>query len=269
MSCAETFAGYALRSIGIGERRLPLEGITFCDQVVLIGSGLIWNIYFAVLALLAGFVFATVLALMKASSSALLRKPAEFFIMVFRGSPLFIQFFFGYFLLLTLKQNGWVPDFMTNVWAGGLLVLFFNTSAYSGQIFYGALRAIPKGEVEAADAYGFAGFRRFRRIVWPTMLRLAWPAYTNEAIFLFHATALVFIASAFPIWQQRGDALYYADYFASKTFNPFPPYGILAVYFIILSLFLIWLFGRIGQRLNRHLPGAAPKRPRLFGQLIR
>ena len=51
------------------------------------------------------------------------------------------------------------------------------------------------------------------------MLRLAWPAYTNEAIFLFHATALVFF-SGFPAWQQKGDALYYASYFADKTFNP-------------------------------------------------
>ena len=39
------------------------------------------------------------------------------------------------------------------------------------------------------------------------MLRLGWPGYTNEAIFLFHSTTLVFF-SAFPAWQQRGDALY-------------------------------------------------------------
>ena len=66
------------------------------------------------------------------------------------------------------------------------------------------------------------------------MLRLAWPAYTNEAIFLFHATTLVFFSS-FPAWQQRGDALYYANYFADKTFNPFVPYPILAGYFILLT----------------------------------
>ena len=48
------------------------------------------------------------------------------------------------------------------------------------------------------------------------MLRLAWPAYTNEAIFLFHATTLVFF-SGFPAFQQRGDALYYANYFADAV----------------------------------------------------
>ena len=37
-----------------------------------------------------------------------------------------------------------------------------------------------------------SGAQKFTRIMWPTMLRLGWPSYTNEAIFLFHATALVF-----------------------------------------------------------------------------
>jgi polar amino acid transport system permease protein len=138
-----------------------------------------------------------------------LRKPAEWFIFVFRGSPLFIQFFLAYEALVLLPKAG-IPVFgmtietawTTKAWAGALLVLFLNTAAYSAEIFYGALKAIPKGDLEAADAYGITGWQRFRRIEWPTMLRLGWPAYTNEAIFLFHATTLVFF-SGFPAFQQR------------------------------------------------------------------
>ena len=43
-SCWTTMQDYGLRSIGIGERILPKTDITICEQVVLIGSGLIWNI---------------------------------------------------------------------------------------------------------------------------------------------------------------------------------------------------------------------------------
>ncbi len=93
-------------------------------------------------------------------------------------------------------------DWLTKAWAGALIVLFLNTAAYSAEIFYGALQSVPKGDLEAADAYGLSGWKRFRRVLWPTMLRLAWPAYTNEAIFLFHATTLVFF-SGFPAFQQR------------------------------------------------------------------
>lgn len=268
MSCWETVQSYAFRSIGYGERALPQTDFTLCQQFTLIGSGMLWNIYFGVLALAAGFFLATGLALAKASPSAWLRKPAEWFILLFRGSPLFIQFFLAYFIFLNMKQAGVAPGWLTSAWAGALVVLFLNTAAYSAEIFYGALRSIPKGDVEAADAYGLSGRTRFTRIVWPTMLRLAWPAYTNEAIFLFHATTLVFFAG-FPTWQQRGDALYYASYFADKTFNPFVPYPILAGYFVILTLIVITLFGAVNARLNRHLPADRRPRPSLIQQIMR
>ncbi|WP_417674671.1 ABC transporter permease [Pseudodonghicola sp.] len=268
MSCWATIQDYGLRSIGMGERLLPRNDFTLCQQFTLIGSGMVWNIYFGVLALLAGFLLATALAVGKSSRHRLLRKPAEWFIFLFRGSPLFIQFFFAYFLFLSLKSVSSFFDAFTSAWLGALVVLFFNTAAYSGEIFYGALLSIPRGDLEAADAYGFSGWNKFRRITWPTMLRLAWPAYTNEAIFLFHATTLVFF-SGFPALQQRGDALYYASYFADKTFNPFIPYPILAMYFILLTLCVVGLFGVINKRLNRHLPAERRARMRIRPNLLR
>ena len=268
MSCWETIQGYAFRSLGHGERLLPREGFTLCEQVTLIGSGMIWNVYFGTISLLAGFLLANAVALGKGASSPWLRKPSEWFVLVFRGSPLFIQFFFGYFFFLSMKGQYPVLNPFTSAWLGAALVLFLNTAAYSAEIFHGALKSIPKGDIEAADAFGMSGWPKFRRIVWPTMLRLAWPAYTNEAIFLFHATTLVFF-SGFPASQQMGDALYYANYFADKTFNPFIPYPILACYFILLTLSIIGLMGLVNRRLNRHLPAERRPRMTLRPQLIR
>ena len=264
MSCWQTIQDYGLRSIGIGERLLPKSDITLCEQIVLIGSGMIWNVYFGAMALFIGFWFATLLAVSKASDRALFKKPASGFIFLFRGSPLFIQFFIAYEAFILLPKIGIIIDlgfvvidaqtrWLTKAWLGALIVLFLNTSAYSAEIFYGALRAVPRGDSEAADAYGMSGFRRFRVIIWPTMLRLAWPAYTNEAIFLFHATTLVFF-SGFPAWRQSGDALYYANYFADKTFNPFVAYPIVGGYFVLLTLLIIGFFALISRKLNRHLP---------------
>ncbi|MGV6812404.1 MAG: ABC transporter permease [Brevirhabdus sp.] len=279
MSCWETIGDYALRSVGIGERLLPRSDFTLCEHVTLIGSGLIWNIYFGALALISGFFLATAVAVAKASPTWAMRKPAEWFIFLFRGSPLFIQFFLFYEAFVLLPKLGWDLNlgfveitvetrWLTRAWLGALIVLFLNTAAYSAEIFYGALRSVPKGDLEAADAYGMSGWKKFRRITWPTMLRLAWPAYTNEAIFLFHATTLVYF-SGFPAWRQKGDALYYANYFADKTFNPFIPYPILAGYFILLTLVVIGLFGLANRRLNRHLPQAARRKLRIRPNLIR
>ena len=275
MSCFQTIADYGLRSLGIGEKLLPRSDFTVCQQFTLIGSGMIWNLYFGVLALTFGFFFSNALALGKASRNPWIRKPAEWFIFVFRGSPLFIQFFLAYAALVMLPRGGvdlfgmYIPTgWMTSAWAGAAFVLFLNTSAYAGEIFHGALMSVPKGDLEAADAYGISGWQKFRRIQWPTMLRLAWPAYTNEAIFLFHATTLVFF-SGFPAFQQRGDALYYANYFADKTFNPFIPYPIVGFYFILLTLAVIGVFALVNRRLNRHLPSNVRAKIRLRPQVIR
>lgn len=273
MSCAQTITDYGLRSIGIGEKLLPRSDFDLCTQFTLIGSGLIWNVYFGAVALFVGFFIANGVAMAKASDRWLLRKPAEGFIFLFRGSPLFIQFFLGYQLFVLLPRGGIevfgitiATGWLTKAWAGALVVLILNTAAYSAQIFHGALQSVPKGDIEAADAYGMSGWTKFRRVIWPNMMRLAWPAYTNEAIFLFHATTLVFFAS-FPAFAQQGDALYYASYLADKTFNPFVAYPIVAIYFILLTLVLIGLFSIVNRRLNRHRPGAAQKiryRPKLI-----
>ncbi len=275
MSCWETVQAYALRSIGIGENLLPRSEFTICQQFTLIGSGMIWNLYFGVLALAFGFFLANAIALAKTARNPLIRKPAEWFVFIFRGSPLFIQFFLAYEALVMLPKGGidilgvhLNTAWTTRAWAGALLVLFLNTAAYAAEIFYGALKSIPKGDLEAAEAYGLTGWKKFIRIEWPTMLRLGWPAYTNEAIFLFHATTLVYF-SGFPAFAQKGDALYYANYFADKTFNPFIPYPIVAFYFICLTLLVTFVYGRVNKRLNRHLPANTRSNIRLRPQLIR
>ncbi|CAN1508470.1 ArtM ABC-type arginine/histidine transport system, permease component [Paracoccaceae bacterium] len=287
MTCWETVQAYAFRSIGIGENLLPKSDFTLCQQFTLIGSGMIWNLYFGVLALTFGFFLANAVALAKNARNPLVRKPAEWFVFVFRGSPLFIQFFLAYEALILLPKfpgieatlvavfpveviisidigSGW----QTRAWAGALLVLFLNTSAYAAEIFHGALKSIPKGDLEAAEAYGLTGWKRFIRIEWPTMLRLGWPGYTNEAIFLFHATTLVYF-SGFPAFSQKGDALYYANYFADKTFNPFVPYPIVGFYFICLTLLVTTIYGAVNKRLNRHLPSNQRQKIRLRPNLIR
>jgi len=66
----------------------------------------------------------------------------------------------------------------------------------------------------------------------------------------------------FPAWRQESDALYYATYFAEKTFNPYVPYPIVAGYFILLTLVIIAVFTTTGGYLNRSLPQERRVKPR-------
>ena len=279
MVCNATIEDYALRSIGIGEKLLPKSDITLCDQFVLIGSGVIWNLYFCIIALAFGFIFAILTAIIRFNKYRFLSKAIDIYVFIFRGSPLFIQFFCAYEIFVLLPKIGFdinllfttitvETSWLTKAWLGAVLVLFLNTTAYSSEIFYGALKSIPKHDIEAAEAFGLSTRRKYRKIIIPTMLRNSWSSYTNEAIFLFHATTLVFFSS-FPAWRQSGDALYYARYLEVKTFNKFVPYPIIAVYFISITLLIILIFKIINVYFTKHLPKERKMPIKLFTNMVR
>ncbi|MBO0139502.1 ABC transporter permease subunit, partial [Vibrio sp. Vb2736] len=70
-----------------------------------------------------------------------------------------------------------------------------NTSAYTAEIIRGAINGLPKGEVEAAKAYGMSKFMTYKRIILPSALRRALPAYSNEVIFMLHGSAVAGIVT--------------------------------------------------------------------------
>jgi ABC-type arginine/histidine transport system permease subunit len=76
-----------------------------------------------------------------------------------------------------------------------ILAFALNTAAYTTEIFAGAIRSIPYGEIEAAKAFGMSPWKRYTRIIIPSMLRRALPFYGNEVILMLHATTIAFTAT--------------------------------------------------------------------------
>jgi len=140
----------------------------------------------------------------------------------------------------------------------GPLVLVLNTTAYASEIFYGAIATVPKSELEAARAFGMGPWRRFRSVIWPNMIRISWPAYTNEVIFLFHATALVYFA--LPVVDQQNDLMSKANQLFQQDFNVFLHFSVAALYFLVISLTVFGVFGIIYRRLMRHTTLDSPRR---------
>lgn len=241
----------------------------FLNELSLFAPAVVFNIYFALASIPLGFIFAVFLALGKASDNVLINRLSRGFIYAFRGSPLFIQFFMIYSMMLALNIGLWKPWgiswFVLHPLFIGPLVLVLNTAAYTAEIFYGALRAVPRGEVEAARAYGMSKSQQFRRVVWPNLIRLAWPAYTNEVVFLFHATALVYLA--LPVVGQQMDLMITAKQFFERDYNAVLHYSAAALYFLAVSLTIFFIFGLIYARLMRHMP--APPRMRFKPKWIR
>lgn len=172
-------------------------------------SDLIWgariSLYFIAVSLPLGFLAAIVMAFGLTS-----RGPtyylASSYVYFFRGSPLFIQLYFFYFLARSLGVHkaelwGFEFDFLLGTLFIAPFVLFLNTTAYSAVIFANALRAVPKGDLEAAEAYGFSPLKKFWRITWPSMIRIAWPAYglyQRSGVFVFEHGHRLFFHPADP-----------------------------------------------------------------------
>ncbi len=233
----------------------------------------LFNVYFAGAAIPIGFVFAIFIALGKNSPNVVVNRLSRAYIYFFRGSPFFIQLFAFYSLMLAFNLSVWKPlgwdSFVLHPLFLGPLILGLNTTAYTAEIFYGALITVPKGEIEAARAYGMTRRQRFWSVTWPNLIRLAWPAYTNEVVFLFQATALVYFT--LPVIGDQRDLMNTAGALFQKDYNVFLHFGTAALYFLVISLVIFYVFGLIYRRLMRHMPQQATIRfswQRFLGQSL-
>ncbi|MBX2869498.1 MAG: ABC transporter permease subunit [Acidiferrobacterales bacterium] len=227
----------------------------FVKDIMIMAKPALFNIYFALASIPIGFPLAVALALGKNSTHRLLSNFCRGYIYAFRGSPLFIQFFMFYSIALSMNRAYWKPwgidDIVLHPLFLGPVVLIFNTSAYAAEIFYGSLRTVSKGETEAAMAVGMSRWQTFRSVTWPNMIRLAWPAYTNEVIFLFHATAIVYFT--LPVINEQKDLMNMAGELFERDYNIFLHFSVAALYFLVISIGIFWIAGMINKRLNRHL----------------
>ncbi|NKB75662.1 MAG: ABC transporter permease subunit [Gammaproteobacteria bacterium] len=236
------------------------------QDIILLARPALFNLYFALISIPLGFPLAIGLALAKNHSNGVISSLARGYIYAFRGSPLFIQFFMFYSVMLSFNLSLWKPLGINEVVLHplflGPLILVLNTSAYSAEIFYGALKSIPKGESEAAWAMGMSKKQVFRSVTWPNMIRLAWPAYTNEVVFLFHSTALVYFT--LPVINEQKDLMNKAGELFERDYNVFLHFSVAGLYFLVVSMVIFYVAGLIYNRLNHHLvpPLGAKKAPR-------
>ena len=157
-----------------------------------------------------------------------------------------LVFYSGMYTLEIVKGTEFLNAFFRSGLNCTVLALTLNTCAYTTEIFAGAIRSVPHGEIEAARAYGFSTFKMYRCIILPSALRIALPAYSNEVILMLHSTALAFTATV-------PDLLKIARDINAATYQPFTAFGIAAVLYLIISYVLISLFRRAEKRWLQHV----------------
>lgn len=218
------------------------------DNLPLLFKGLGLTMQLLIISLIFGFILSIPIAVMAASESSLFRIPAKVFIYVFRGTPLLIQIFIIYY---GLSQFDWLREsvlwviFKEAYWCA-IIAFSLNTAAYTAEIFRGAILQTPKGEIEAAIAYGMSRWDQYRHILLPSALRRSIPMYGNEVIFMLHATVLAGVITLVDLFGA-------AKILNSRYYAPFESFISAGLFYLAITFSIVFAFKLIEGHFLKHL----------------
>lgn len=166
------------------------------DTFLQLLSGVPLTLNLALVSTALGGILAVLLTLMRMSPVRPLGWTAQFYVFVFRGTPLLVQMFVIYYGLGQFRPNlqaiGLWWMFREPYWCA-IIALTLNTAAYGSEILRGAIRNVPRGLSEASLALGLTRLQTLRLVILPLALRQALPAYSNEIILIVKGTSLASI----------------------------------------------------------------------------
>jgi histidine transport system permease protein len=109
-------------------------------------------------------------------------------------------------------------DINLDPFTAGVITLGFIYGAYFTETFRGAFMAVPKGQMEAARAFGMKPLHAFRRILFPQMMRYALPGLANNWQVILKSTALVSLIGLTDVVkasQNAGEGTFRTFFFTS------------------------------------------------------
>ena len=186
-----------------------------------------------------GLVIALFVALARMSRIRPLAWLARAYISVIRGTPLLVQLFIVFYALPQL-------NIVLDPFPSAVIAFSLNVGGYAAEVIRGAILGIPRGQWEAAETIGMRYPATLRRIILPQAARTAVPPLSNTLISLVKDTSL---ASTILVTEL----LRVAQLAAAPTFDFFALYGVAAVYYWVICVFLSFVQGRLESRLGRYV----------------
>jgi len=195
------------------------------------------TVYGSILALIMAFIA----GLGRVSRLWILRWLATAYIEFFRGTSIFVQLFFAYFVLpfagVTLSPL-----------QAGVLALGLNVGAYAAEVVRGAVLSVGKEQYEACVALNLSRWQCMRRVILPQALLVMLPTFGNNAIELLKATSVVSLISL-------TDMTFQANIVRSQTGNTLVPFATILVLYFAFAMIIAFSIRALERRLARGLDG--------------
>lgn len=165
----------------------------------------------------------------------IINRIATIYVEVIRGIPLLVQLFYIYYALGKFFQ---LPDIFAAV-----LSMSICYGAYMGEIFRAGILSIPKGQMEAALSLGLSRNQALFKVILPQTMKVILPPIGNEFIALLKDSSLVSILAVSDLLRRGRE-------YASATFKYFECFTVVALVYLIFTLFFSRLIGIMEERLK-------------------
>ena len=160
---------------------------------------------------------------------------ASLYVEVIRGIPLLVQLFYIYYALANFVN---IPDILSAVIAMSVCY-----GAYMGEVFRAGIQAISKGQMEAARSLGMTSSQAMMHVILPQAVRTILPPVGNEFVALLKDSSLVSILAVSDLLRRGRE-------YASETFTYFETYTVIALVYLIITLFFSKLISIMEERVN-------------------
>ena len=158
-------------------------------------EGLVCTVSLSALTVIFGFILALALALMRMSKIAPLKWVSATYVEVFRATPLLVQLFIVYHILLsglelpTWKLFGFIRF---ERFVPGVIALSLNSGAYLSEIIRSGIQSIDGGQTEAARSLGMTSWQNMQHVVLPQAIKNILPAIANEFVTIIKESSICY-----------------------------------------------------------------------------
>ncbi len=199
-------------------------------------QGSILTLILTVLSIVFGSIIGVVVAMTKLSGNKIIYSIGNFYTWVFRGTPLLLQLFVFYYGFPAVNIE-------LTAFQAAVIGLSLNAGAYMAEIIRGGILAIDKGQFEASKALGFTYSQTMKQIVLPQAFRVVIPPVGNQFISMIKDTSLVSSLTLAELLRNAQDL-------GSSSGNPWPPYIVAAILYLLMTTVFTSIFGVVEKKLS-------------------
>jgi polar amino acid transport system permease protein len=204
-----------------------------------LNRGLVMSVKLIIPSGLMGLLFGIIIGTLRTFGHPGVRKAANGYAAVFRGTPLLVQLFLLYFGLPNL---GIYLDAYTAAVIGFILC----SAAYHSEYIRGSLLSIKRGQFLAAQSMGFSAFKTMCHIIVPQAVRRALPGCGNEIIYLIKYSSLAYIITCIELTGE-------GKIIATRTFRYTEVFLVIGFYYLVLVTMATFVLQRLEKKLR--IPG--------------